>query len=303
MRSDGRGNIGKVERGLVVARHRRHVTVEAADGERCLCQAERRLHPLVGDDVEWRKDAAGTGTVTALLDRRSTLTRIDSRGRCELVAANVTQLIAVAAPAPAPDWFVVDHYLVAAELARLSAVVVMNKTDLREELPRHLDCYRRAGFPVHATSAAQGVGVDELSTAMRQERSVMVGQSGVGKSSLLNALLGGAVQSTGELTGKGAQGRHTTSSAVLHRLPNGGELIDSPGVRAYAPFIDDAAQLEHGFREFREHLGRCRFDNCRHLAEPGCAVKAALDAGRICRRRYESYERLYGLILSLKARR
>lgn len=292
------------EPGLVVARHRRHVVVEAADGTRYLCQtAQRRLQPLVGDDVEWRRSPDGTGVVVKLLERRTTLTRLDARGRCELAAANVTQLIAVAAPAPPPDWYVVDHYLVAAELGALDAIVVLNKRDLIETWPSHLDCYRRAGYAVYGTSASDGAGIESLADAMRGHRSVMVGQSGVGKSSLLNALLGDAVQSTGPLTGKGGQGRHTTSSAVLHRLPGGGELIDSPGVRAYAPYIDDPLRLRHGFREFRPLAPLCRFDDCRHLAEPGCAVKAAVEDGRICRRRYESYERLYAVIASLAARR
>jgi ribosome biogenesis GTPase len=293
--------------GLVVARHRRHITVETADGERRLCQTgTRKLQPLIGDEVEWRKEADGSGTVgtvTGIRERSSVLSRIDSRGRCELVAANLTQLIVVAAPVPSPDWLIVDHYLVAAQLAKLSGAVVLNKADLLDRPPRHLDCYRSAGYSVHTTSIVEGTGLGGLAAAMRNERSAMVGQSGVGKSSLMNALLGDAVQEVGELTGKGTHGRHTTSSAVLHRLADGGELIDAPGVRAYAPYIEDAVDLQHGFREFIELLGRCRFDNCRHLAEPGCAIKGEVDAGKICRRRYDSYQRLHALLVTLKSKR
>lgn len=292
------------ERGVVVARHRRHVTVEDMDGRRVLCKsAQRHLQPLVADDVEWRAESDGTGTVTQVLERRTTLTRVDSRGRCELVAANLTRLVVVAAPAPPPDWFVVDHYLVAAELAQLSALIVLNKADLGGERIPHLDCYRRAGYALATTSVPTRHGIDALADALRGERSALVGQSGVGKSSLLNTLVGNAVQDTGTLTGKGGHGRHTTSSAVLHRLANGAELVDSPGVRAYAPYIDEPASLQHGFRELRELIGRCRFDDCRHLAEPGCAVKDALAAGKLCRRRYASYVRLYELMVGLKARR
>jgi ribosome biogenesis GTPase / thiamine phosphate phosphatase len=292
-------------RGLIVERHRRHITVEDDSGRRWLCQTgSRSLQPLIGDEVEWTEAADGTGVVSKLLDRRSALSRIDSRGRRELVAANLTQLIVVTAPVPAPDWLVVDHYLVAAEVAGLTGAIVINKTDLEDQPPEHAHCYRRAGYPLFLTSAAGRKGLDELAAAIRRERSVFVGQSGVGKSSLLNALLGDAVQSVGELTGKkGTHGRHTTSSAVLHRLPLGGEVIDAPGVRAYAPFIEDAAELRYGFREFRDYAGQCRFDDCRHVAEPGCAIKAAVDAGRICRRRFDSYQRLHALLESLKARR
>lgn len=291
------------EPGLVVARYRRHVVVEAAGGERFLCQtAKRSLQPLVGDTVEWRRDGPDIGTVTSIAPRQSTLSRIDSRGRCELVAANLTQLLAIAAPSPAPDWVVVDHYLVAAEIGGIEGVVVLNKADLLDGAPGHLECYRRAGYAVHLTSTVSGAGLEALVEALAGQRGVLVGQSGVGKSSLLNALVEDAAQSVGELTGKGSQGRHTTSTATLYRLPNGGELIDSPGVRNFAPCIEDPAELQRGYREFRDLLGRCRFDDCRHLAEPSCAIKAAVEAGAICRRRYASYQRLHALVTAFAER-
>jgi ribosome biogenesis GTPase len=290
-------------RGRVVERHRGHATVEGPDGERRACRTARRsLQPLVGDEVEWAVGRDEVGTITAVAPRRSLLCRIDSQGRRESVAANLTQLLVVAAASPAADWTVVDHYLVAAELANLAGAVLFNKIDLAGG-EAHLDCYRRAGYPVYLVSANRRSGLPELAAALAQERSVMVGQSGVGKSSLLNALLGDTVQGVGALTAKGGHGRHTTSASILYRLPSGGELIDSPGVRNFAPYIEDAAELQHGFREFRPYLGRCRFDNCRHLAEPGCAVKSAVGEGRVCRRRYQSYERLHALLVSLKPRR
>ncbi len=290
-------------RGLVVERHRRHAVVEADHGERCLCgTAKRSVQPLVGDEVEWTQGADRLGTIVAIGPRRSVLTRIDSRGRPEPVAANLTQLAVVAAPSPAPDWTVVDRYLVAAELASLAGLVVYNKSDVERGSPGHLDCYRRAGYALYETSAATGKGLVPLAEALAGQRSAMVGQSGVGKSSLLNALLGDAVQSVGDLTVKGAQGRHTTSGTILYRLENGGELIDSPGVRNFAPYIEDPRTLQHGFREFAAYLGRCRFDDCRHVAEPSCAVKAAVEEERICRRRYESYARLYADTTALKTR-
>lgn len=257
----------------------------------------------MGDRVLWQLEADGTCVVTDVLDRDSTLTRIDSRGRCEPVAANITQLLAVAAATPEPDWFLLDRYLAAAQLMQMRGVVVFSKMDLVEQAPDLLHVYERIGYPVHRISVRTRAGLDALEAAMRGHRSVMVGQSGVGKSSLLNALLGERAQGTRALTEKGGHGRHTTTAATLYRLPTGGELIDSPGVRNYAPYIEKPAEVRHGFRELREPLGRCRFDNCLHRAEPDCAVKAAVAAGRIDPRRYESYTRLCALVESLQQKR
>lgn len=290
-------------RGLVVARHRRHVTVEddARARHRCSLRS-RRLKPVVGDEVDWETQADGTGVVTAVAARRTVLTRIDSRGRREAVAANLTQLLVVAAPLPNPDWTLLDRYLVAAELIPIKAVIVFNKRDLPSAEPEPLQDLREIGYPVCLASALHASGLDKVAELMAGERGAVVGQSGTGKSSLINALLGEQLQAVGALTGKGAHGRHTTSSATLYRLGNGGEFIDSPGVRNYAPYIESIAELQRGFREFQPHLGRCRFDNCRHLAEPDCAVKAALADGAVARRRYESYTNLCDLVETLQAR-
>lgn len=280
--------------GLVVARHRRHIVIEA-DGERLSCIARsRELRPLCGDHVQWQRNADGTCVVTQVLPRDTLLTRVDGRGRPEPVAANLTQLVAVVAGAPAPIWPLLDRYLVAAELMRAAALIVYNKSDLVAP-PEQLGEYERIGYRLAATSVKTGAGLDALAAALAGQRSALLGQSGVGKSSLLNALAGEAIQSVGDLGAKGDHGRHTTTTAVLRRLPNGAELVDTPGVRQYAPYIDDAADVAHGFRELAPYLGRCRFDDCRHRAEPDCAVKAAVEAGTIPARRYETYLSLVDL--------
>jgi ribosome biogenesis GTPase len=258
---------------------------------------------VVGDSVEWQPEADGTGTVTRIAPRRTELARVDSRGRPEIVAANITDLVIVIAADPSPDWFLLDRYLAAAELGRLGALIVFNKSDVSVASPSELKDYGRLGYSSSHTSARTGSGLESLADALRGRRSVMIGQSGVGKSSLLNALVGDAIQSVGQLSAKSGQGRHTTTTAVLYSLPAGGELIDSPGVRDYAPYIADPRIVGDGFREFRPLAPNCRFQDCRHLSEPNCAVKRAVMDGEIAQRRYASYRRLYELSESLLAGR
>ena len=290
--------------GTVVARYRRHCLVEDPGGDRVSCQIQRRaLKPVVGDLVSWQPQPDKTGTLTAISPRSNELTRIDNRGRAEIVAANLDQLVVVVAPDPAPDWFLLDRYLAATELQGFDAVIAFNKIEVASAVPKELDAYANLGYVTIGTSAVRGDGLAELTAAMRNKRSAMIGQSGVGKSSLLNTMLGDALQAVGALSEKSGLGRHTTSTAVLYSLPEGGELIDSPGVRDYAPYIEDPRVVANGFREFRDTVVQCRFQDCRHLAEPDCAIKTAVSNGQISKRRYASYERLYELTASLQAQR
>lgn len=261
------------------------------------------LRPLVGDRVEWIRKAGGRGVIVRVLDRDRLLTRIDARGREEPIAANVTQLIAVIAPEPGVDWLLLDRYLAAAELSNLKAVIVLNKGDLIDSPLAELEDYRTIEYRVIETSAKLSVGIEALIEVASDQLSVMVGQSGVGKSTLMNAMIEQVKQPTGELTRKGRQGRHTTTASLLSHLPGGGDLIDSPGVRQYAPYLDDEKMVEHGYREFANLLGSCRFDDCRHLAEPDCAIKRAVAESRISDRRYRSYVNLFELTRSLRAKR
>lgn len=287
--------------GRVIASHGRRVTVETADGTAVFCKVSgRRLEVVCGDEVVLETVAdGGEGIVIERLPRRSALSRTDAVGRAETIVANITQLVVILAPKPAPDFFVIDRYLAAAELLGIAAVLALNKADLVDAgfAPQRaeLDVFARIGYAILECSATAGSGILQLQERLRGQTSILVGQSGAGKSSLANRLLPTLNSATSELTRGTAEGKHTTSVSTLHHLPSGGDLIDSPGVRDFAPAIELLRQPAHGFREFVPLIASCRFQDCRHLREPGCAIQAAVASGHISERRYESYRRLLRL--------
>lgn len=256
----------------------------------------KKLRPVCGDRVvaepilnepEW--------LITAICPRDNELTRPDSRGRKEILAANLNCVVVMAAAEPKPDWFVVDRYLAAAEIMGAEGMVVFNKADLQVSSARSqptLDDYAAIGYSVLQCSAKEGTNLDALADALKGKTAIIVGQSGVGKSSVINHLIAAAQLRTGELSDSSGEGKHTTVNSVMLDLPDGGSVIDSPGVRDYAPTIDGVEEVNRGFREILELSQQCRFANCKHLREPNCAVKDAAESGEISARRYESYKRL-----------
>jgi ribosome biogenesis GTPase len=191
-----------------------------------------------------------------------------------------------------------DRYLATAEIIGAEPLVVVNKSDLldhdsRERLEQRLAVYPGIGYPLVFTSTRSADGLADLHRRLCSHTSVLVGQSGVGKSSLVQALLPDLDIRTGHLSHATGLGRHTTTVAMLYHVPGGGDLIDSPGVRDFTPERVDPALLERGFREFAPYLGQCRFHNCRHLSEPGCAVNNAAREGAIDPRRLQSYRDLF----------
>lgn len=298
----------------VIAAYGRHLKVRNDDGQ--VLQARpfgRKLQPVCGDRVRCAADAAHDEIhITAILPRRSLLARATLRGDAEPVVANLSLLVAVMAPLPHPDLFIIDRYLCAASSAGLKAVVLVNKADLLSEAAATHDGtqdaavaaltrgFESAGYPVIGCSAESGTGLEVLRQQLRGETSVFVGQSGVGKSSLIARLVPALDITTGELD-RDAEGRHTTTSSALYDLPEGGAVIDSPGVRDFAPAIAGLEARSLGFPEVDQLAVGCRFIDCQHLQEPGCAVRAAVDSGAFDARRYESYRRLRRLHRDLKA--
>lgn len=286
--------------GRVVAAHGRRVVVEDDAGAQHPCVLRgHRLRAVCGDLVRWRPVGQGDdGVVLAIEPRASALERPDSRGRREVLAANITQLIAVFAPQPPPDPFLIDRYLAAAELMPCSALLLRNKIDLEPGPPPGMwwNELERIGYRVLHVSALAPGDLAPLRAALAGHTSILVGQSGVGKSSLLNALVPGIDAATAALSAATGLGRHTTTAAVLHRLPEGGSIIDSPGVRDFAPAPVEPRTVVRGYVEMVEPALQCRFGDCLHRDEPDCGVKRAVAEGRVSKRRYQSYLRLLELM-------
>ncbi len=254
----------------------------------------RRLTVVCGDEVLCEPDARhGEINVVEARPRRTALYRSSARGGAEPVVANLSQLLVVLAPLPSPDLFVVDRYVAAATSAQVSATLVLNKCDLEvgDELRVELAAYADAGARTIACSVRSGEGIDSLLEACSQSVSALVGQSGVGKSSLVRRLIPDAEVAIGELVRKD-EGRHTTTISRMFNLPRGGRLIDSPGVRDFAPAIDRLDARDLGFAEVAQLAMKCRFQDCLHMREPACAVQSAAATGKLHPRRYESYRRL-----------
>lgn len=306
------GELGAEQPGLVIAHYGRQVEVEALAGSTAgrihRCHLRTNLAALVtGDRVVWRPElsadddaraaagVAATGVVVAGLERRSLLARPDSHaGIPKPVAANIDYIAIVIAPEPEPFPNLIDRYLVAAEATGIAPLLVLNKTDLltpanQPAIDALLEGYAAIGYRVLRAAAHSQHGLDELQAALRETTGVFVGQSGVGKSSLISALLPGVDIRVGALSQAEAKGRHTTTTARLFHLPGGGDLIDSPGIREFGLGHLSAADIEQGFIEFRPWLGRCRFRDCRHRQEPGCALLTAEAEGRINPARMQSY--------------
>jgi ribosome biogenesis GTPase len=285
------------EQALITATFSRRMRLRLASGKEVDARIKgKRIKPVCGDRIlaEPLEDESDW-LITEILPRDNSLNRPNMRGQTEILAANVDLLIVVAAASPEPDWYIVDRYLCAAEAMRIEAAVVFNKTDLLEHgdaFDSALDEYRHIDYSVVSCSADTGQNIHAVEDTIGQKTAIIVGQSGVGKSSIINRLLGGEQQRTAEVSSKTGEGRHTTVNSMMLTLPGGGQMIDSPGVRDYAPALQSATDVIQGFREVETAGHDCRFANCKHLREPGCAVKDAVDNGEISARRYESYRRL-----------
>jgi len=288
--------------GRVIVNFSRHVLVQEDSGTRVDCQIKgRKLQPVAGDRIRFSIQRSGFGVIEEVLPRRSVLERHDPNKRAAPLAANIDRMCIVVAPIPAPEPYLIDKYTVAAALLGLEPCVVMNKMDmadddassdrraLREALAELVGDYAEIGLKALSTSATDGRGIEPLRAALAGSTSIVVGPSGVGKSSLVKRLIPDLDLRIGEISRASGEGKHTTTRTTLFDLPGGGSLLDSPGVRDFYLWPMPLRELARGFIEFRPLAARCKFSDCTHRSEPQCAVRAAVDDGTLLTRRYEAY--------------
>jgi ribosome biogenesis GTPase len=279
--------------GQVIAAYGRHYLVETSDGHHYACFPRGKKSAVAcGDRVAFARTADEQGVIESV-DARSSLFSRSAAHRQKLIAANVSQLALVVAVEPSFSDELIDRCLVAAEWQNMRILILLNKCDLREAAAAalaRLEPYIQAGYRVIRLSALEDA--EALRPELAHQSTVLVGQSGMGKSTIINALLPDANVATREISIFLASGRHTTTQARLHRLDADSTLIDCPGLQEFGLHHLSPGDIEDGFIEFRSYLGTCRFQNCRHLSEPGCALTQAAAQGAIHPRRLEMFRRI-----------
>lgn len=281
--------------GRVIAAHGRQYVVELDDGSRLPCFPRGKKSEIAcGDCVDVERSSDDQGVIEAIRPRRSLLYR-SNEIRQKLIAANVDQLVIVVATEPAFSDELVTRAILAAESEEIELLIALNKCDLADKLDaarRQVAVFAALGYRVLELSARDHA--EDLRPFLAGKTSVLVGQSGMGKSTLVNALAPEARAATREISQALDSGKHTTTHATLYHLNADSHLIDSPGLQEFGLGHLDRQEIEQAFREFRPFLGECRFRDCRHDREPDCALRAAVDAGKIDKSRFAAYHRIAG---------
>lgn len=294
--------LGDTQDGVVVTRYSMHADVENAEGQIFRCNLRRTLASVVvGDRVIWREGREQlqgiSGVIEAVQPRQNELSRPDYYDGLKVMAANIDRIIIVSAVLPTLSLNIIDRYLVICENAQISPVIVLNKADLLseqalEDAEKQLQIYRDIGYQTLIISAKSGQNMERFTALLSQGTSIFVGQSGVGKSSLINHILPNVNAQTGEISETSGLGQHTTTASRLYHLPQGGNIIDSPGIREFGLWHLEPDQITKGYREFQYFLGTCKFRDCKHLHDPQCALREAVEQGKIHPLRFENYHRL-----------
>ena len=306
------GLLGPQSFGQVITRYGQHADIENSDGELIRCNIRRTIESLVcGDNIIWRpytqSDSEFAGVIEAVEPRSSEFVRPDYYDGLKPVAANIDQILIVSALLPDLTPSIIDRYLVAVEQLDITPVVIINKMDLLDEgnkelVEQTIELYQEIGYQVVTLSAKQEEGVEVVHQLLKDKTSVFVGQSGVGKSSLVNAIMPEVNITTKQVSDNSRLGQHTTTASRLYRLDNGGSVIDSPGVREFAMWHLENNEILQGFVEFRPFLNQCKFRDCKHQKDPGCALKQAITDGHVTEQRYQSYLKILQTVTDITLR-
>lgn len=309
------GELGEEIHGQVIAHFGTQVEVEDQNRDKYRCYLRANLGSLVtGDKVVFRPgpetlvvttgETVRTGVVETVLERSSELSRPNPYNEIKPVAANIDFIVLVIAPEPEAHANLIDRYLVAAENCYIEPIILLNKTDLLDDISRPrfdemLSTYEELGYRTLRVCSKEESSLGEFKEFLNNRVSVFVGQSGVGKSSLIDTLLPEEELKVGALSHASKKGRHTTTTARLYHFPAGGDLIDSPGIREFGLWHMNEDEVLHGFKEIRHLSGYCRFRDCNHEKEPGCAILEAVDKGEISELRFSSYKRILETLTEL----
>ena len=284
------------ETGVIIAAHGRHYLAQVGQDKLQCVTRGKKSDVAVGDLVNLKRTSPNQAVIESIAERKTLLYRSDQY-KSKLLAANVTQLFIVVATEPTFFDDLISRSLVAAESAGVAAHIVLNKTDIVAALPKtreRLQVYSKLGYPVHEVSAtAQPEATrDAFLPLLQGQSTILIGQSGMGKSSLINLIMPDADIAVREISAALDTGKHTTTFTRLYAMADDTSIIDSPGFQEFGLYQLSEGMLERAFREFGPHLGHCRFYNCHHLSEPGCAVLAAVESGEIAKMRHELYAQL-----------
>jgi ribosome biogenesis GTPase len=284
--------------GLVIAHFGLTCEVENAEGKVFRCHLRKNIEPCItGDRILYRQLASQEYLMVKVLPRRSLLARPEKNAKLKLIAANLDYIVNVIAPPPLFSLYLLDRYLLAAEALNIQPIILMNKADLLEgselsEITAALKVYATLNYPLIFSSIYTQDGLDALRLLLNDKTSVLVGASGVGKSSIIAKLTGNSNITIGDTAVLSGLGKHTTTGTFLYHLGAGGNLIDSPGVREFSLWHLTPADILKGFKDFHPYLTQCRFRDCKHLAEPSCGLQKALEQNLIEESRFASYQTL-----------